>query len=222
MALLDALDKLTGFFHPAVNASCLSSKEIADLRLASKVAHPDRSEWQPLHYPGEVSLPIFLLPLPPQIPPALQAATDALHQDMIREGVTHSQFQICSRYEPRQSHFWIAKLSRNQFLPLGQASFVLEDRRFAMKDQAADAPKPSTLRLAGGPVDDRNVQRWWMHLAWLRQPYRCQRIFRHTVPYFEEWHPGFLVRDPNPPLARSLKDFPQHVFDGRVQWWDGM
>jgi len=61
-----------------------------------------------------------------------------------------------------------------------------------------------------------------MHLAWLRPAYRCQLIFRHTVPYLQQWHPGFLVRDPNPPLARSLKGYPEHVFDGRMQWWDGL
>jgi hypothetical protein len=98
---------------------------------------------------------------------------------------------------------------------------VLEDRAFKDSEDASNSADSGGLRLdSGRPA--RIVQRWWMHLAWLRPAYRCQFIFRHSVPYFESCHPDFLVRDPNPPLARSLKDFPQHVFDGRVQWWDGM
>jgi len=222
MALLDALDKLAGYFQPAVNDSCLSTKEIADARRATQEAFPGKPEWDTLHYPGEMSLPIFLLPAPPRFSPALQNAVTALHKELLREGVPHSQFQVHSRYEQRQTHFWIAKLARNQFLPIGQSCFILEDRRFKVNDRSADTPKPSSLRLASGQGDDRCVQRWWMHLAWLRPAYRCQLIFRHTVPYLQQWHPGFWVRDPNPPLARSLKDFPEHIFDGRVQWWDGL
>jgi len=143
MALLDALDKLAGYFQPAVNDSCLSAKEVAHLRQTTQEAFPEKTEWHNLRYPGEMSLPIFLQPAPPSFSPALQNVVTALHKELLREGVPHSQFQVHSRYEERQSHFWIAKLSRNQFLPIGQACFVLEDRRYKVKEQSADTPKPS-------------------------------------------------------------------------------
>ncbi|EDY16420.1 hypothetical protein CfE428DRAFT_6039 [Chthoniobacter flavus Ellin428] len=221
MALRDAFDKLAGYFHPTVNALCLNAGAIAEVRAAAGVSFPDRPTWHSLHYPGEISLPIFLLPLPPGLAPEIRAVAEELHKEMLREGVSHFQFQINSRYENRQAHFWIAQLAKNQFLPIGQTSFVLEDRRFAENKQPGESLEQNGLRLKA-MRSGIYKPRWWMQLAWLRPAYRCQRIFRHSVPYFQEWHPDFVVRDPNQPLARSLKDFPGHIFDGRVQWWDGM
>ena len=83
------------------------------------------------------------------------------------------------------------------------------------------SPAPSdagTLRLRQ-EAPQQVQQRWWLKHVWLRPAYRSQGIFRHSVPYLNTWHPGFLVRDPWPVLARALKQHPGHVFAGDVQWF---
>jgi hypothetical protein len=217
MALRDKLSSFTCRFHRAAHASCLGEKDIAAARLAATLAFPKQSTWHPLRYPGEISLPIFTMPLAPSLEARLSSAIAELKAAMQKEGYTDAQTQISSRFEQPQAHIWLAMLAEGQYLPIGQLVFILEQGRPTSDGSAAASAPPGGLRLERRESQPL-VGRWWLRHVWLGPAYRCQRIFRHSVPYLNGWHPGFLVRDPGPPLARALKEHPEHVFDAVVSW----
>lgn len=218
MALRDTLGKLTCHFHRKLDASCLTEEDVVAAGLAAGAAFPERCKWHPVDYPGKFTLPIYLVPLASPIQPRVETAVAELHTGILKDGTHASLLQINSRYEKRQAHLWLALLAKGQYLPIGQATFILEENRRVKDVPASDSAEPNALRLIQRESQSAAC-RWWLSHVWLKPPYRCQRIFRDSVPYFSEWHPDFLVRDPCPPLARALKEHPRHMFDAGVEWF---
>ena len=224
MALLDRINRITCRFHQNVQGACLGEKDVEAARVAATAAFPKQIVWHPLRYPGEFCLPVFLMPLAAPAGEKVGVAVNELHAAMQREGFTQGQCQTGGRYERRQAHLWLAMLSRRRYLPIGQAVFSHEECRSEAVggggsesvDEPPAEPGPLRLKTSAPPETSR---RWWLRSVWLSPAYRCQRIFRHTVPYFAGWHPGFQVREPAPMLARALKDHPAHIFEAVVSWF---
>lgn len=219
MPLRDKLRNLVApFGHPLVDAQCLHEEDIIALRETAKAAWPDHCDWHPLAYPGELSLPIHLLPVTLPVSETVTAALQHLRTGMQKEGFGLATSRITDPVEHRQGHIWIATLAEGKYLPIGQVVLVLEERTHEADAPAPAAESADALRLREN-VPQVVVRRWWLHNVWLRPAYRCQRIFRHSVPYLAARHPHFVVRDPWPALARALKEYPDHIADGPVQWF---
>jgi hypothetical protein len=220
MPLKDAILQLVGRRDHTPDATCLREEGVVALREAAQKANPDLCVWHPLQYPGEISLPIHLLPLTWPLPPPAKSALDDLRKVMESAGISRSASQRADLHEHLQGHIWVATLAKGRYLPIGQAVFMLEERR-KIDDEARATPsaQDSMQLVASTPSSDGSVvRRWWLRDPWLRPAYRCQTIFRHSVPYFQSWHGTFAVKDPWPALARALKEHPQHLSYSDVNW----
>lgn len=214
MSLLSTLGRFRSRFHEAAEAACVGEQDVDAQRIASAAEFPHMQSWHPVHYPGEVSLPIFLLPLVAPLSPKLGAAVLALHEAMGKDGVSEPQRWIRSRHEQGQAHLWLANLERRRYLLIGQITFIREECSMAAPEPAEAPAEPGVLRLRRSvSVAPPLVSRWWLHHVWLSPAYRGQRTFTHSMDYLNDWHPGFQVRDPGALLAGALKDHPEHIFE---------
>jgi hypothetical protein len=224
MGLHDAIHRLFGRLD-VPTGSCIKERDIARAREIAATEAPGMSSWYALPYPGEQTLPVYLLPVVRELPESLHGPMKELKGAMQQAGAPLSSYRGFDLQKDCQVHVWLASLAKGVYLPIGQVIFVREERRrFAQSASASDSDIGEGLRLASSSGVDNGgfmTQTWWLRQPWLRPAYRCQKIFRSSVPYFKEWHPGFLLKDPPVVLARSLKDYPEHISNLEDNWYSG-
>jgi hypothetical protein len=170
-----------------------------------------------MRYPGEVTLPILLLPVCHPLPDRVGPVLDLMASEMKNEGFDPMR-QMGVINEQIQAHVWLAAVGRKKYLPIGKVVFNVEERA-----QSDDQPQAVPVTNGGLRIADerpaRKIRTWWLRHVWLRPAYRCQRIFSHSIGYLESWHPQFLISNPGPALTRAFKEHPGHLLDFSVKWF---
>jgi len=220
MALGESIRSAIKRFTDEPSPDCFTSGELAALRKAGQEAFPGKPIWETVHYPGEMTLPIHLLPLPQALPEQACVVVAHFRESMRKDKVPFfcQEVQSTAICDQRMGHLWVATIARGKHLPIGQTIFVSE--RAEVKKAPApprEAAPSEGLHLAPDNVVTF-VNRWWLYYVWIKQPYRNQHIFRNSIGYFTQWHPRFTAMHPPPALERALQGHPEHM-PGDIFWY---
>lgn len=201
MPILSLVRRVYRRFGRKLEALSLTEENIQVLRAGATATFSDLPCWFSVRYPGEITLPIHIMPLGYKVPPMVDHALRHLRELMHQDGVPAWQTREADHFEERQGHVWFATLDEGKYLPIGKAVFLKEKR--AIPDQREE--------FAG---------KWWLLCVWISPAYRFQHIFANSVDYFRLWHPGFTVRNETPVLIHALKEHPEHLrSEEEVQMW---
>ena len=213
--------------------SYFTTRELHFLRTLASVAFPAHTAWAPLDYPGNDTLPLQIVSLAYPLPPEFLSKINFLHDGMLNDKVLHGYIDPNVTYEHRQAHLWLVTLDDDVHLPVGQTIFLADMLPGEGTPEASPEPEsyPTELRLKveSKPIEEKRreaavfnesrVARWWLFHTWLQPQYRDQKIFKSSVGYFREWHPGFVLREREPHLMSALKLHPEHLPDDQAIRW---
>jgi len=213
--------------------SFFTTHELDFLHVLASVAFPTHAAWAELKYPGSNTLPLQIIPLAYPLPDEFLSRINYLHDLMLEDKVAHSYIEPNVSYEHRQGHLWLLSMNDDVHLPIGQTIFLADIRRAGEIQQVPveTTVYPSELRLKTEPwtsaetrpaqtvFDETTVARWWLLHTWIKPQYRYHKIFKSSVDYFREWHPGFVLREREPGLAYALKMYPEHLPNDKAVPW---
>jgi len=104
-------------------------REIRFLSDMTAAMFPGQAAWSQVKYPGALTLPVHLMPMPERFPEELFAPIEALHRTMRESGVQHNYTETSSQQDYRQGHLWLVTIGLGKYLPIGQSTFLAEKLR---------------------------------------------------------------------------------------------
>ena len=167
---------------------CVTGADMDGVLRETGPLYPELPVWQKIEHPRDNYFNIHILPVHQPLHAMLQPAMKDLKNQMALDGIDPDQQRAHNIREERFSHLWVAEIQRWSYNPRGIATFTRE----ISPDQGK-----------------RGI--YWLSLIWLNVAQRNHHVLRNTVPYFEKWHPGFVVGRDHPIVNKSLKNYPGHL-----------
>ena len=215
--------------------SYYTAEELQFLHTVASVSFPGHPPWCELAYPGSGFLTVEIIAVTYPLPSGLLPPLERLHERMNDDKVIQGYIEPHVSYEHRQGHLWVAAIGEGVHLPIGQTIFLADSHPSEPVDRPAaqpvagtgelhlkiePEPDPAQEQSAAQPVfDETKVVRWWLFHTWLMPEYRNRKIFKCSVGYFRQWHPGFVLREHEPRLKSALRIHPEHLPDNTAVKW---
>jgi len=177
----------------------IPSAAMDEVLLATRPKYPRLPVWENIEHPRDNYFSIHIVPLHSPLHPHLEEPIRELQKEMIADGVPQDLCKLNDPYEERFSHLWVAEIQRWVYRPIGMCTFLYRD--MPVTQYAED----------DGSFGSTAKEKWWLTYAWLNPAQRNHRVLRGTVPYFQKWHPDFVVGRDHVIVSKSLKDYPQHL-----------